>query len=73
MVVHQTGAMSLVVCRRDQCWDLSCFLIYDNDIDNGLSSKISEFADDTKIVSKVTTTGDKNKLQNDLDRLVSWA
>ncbi len=26
-----------------------------------------------KISSKVTTTGDKDKLQNDLDRLVSWA
>ncbi len=42
------------------------FLIYVN-------SKISKFADDTKIASKVTTTGDKDKLQNNLDRRISWA
>ncbi len=49
------------------------FLIYVNDIDDGLNSKILKLADDTKIASKVTTTGDKEKLQNDLDRLVSSA
>ncbi len=48
------------------------FFIYVGDIDDGLNSEISKFADDTKIASKVTTTGDKEKLQNDLDRLVSW-
>jgi len=31
------------------------FLIYVNDIDDGLTCKISKFADDTKIASKVTT------------------
>ncbi len=48
-------------------------MIYVNDTDNGLNSKISKFADDTKIASKVTTTDDKDKLQNDSDRLISWA
>ncbi len=43
------------------------------DIDDGLSSKISKFADDTKIASTVTTASDKEKLQNNLDRLASWA
>ena len=48
-------------------------LVYVNDIDNGLTCKISKFADDTKIASKVTTTLDKEKLQADLDKLTSWA
>ena len=34
------------------------FLIHFNDIDEGLTCKISKFADDTKIMSKVTTTAD---------------
>ena len=49
------------------------FLIYVNDMDEGLSSKISKFADDTKIASKIITTEDRRKFQNDLDRLANWA
>lgn len=48
------------------------FLIYVNDIDEGITCKISKFADDTKITSKVTTTIDKSELQLNLDRLVNW-
>ncbi len=36
------------------------------------SSSSSSSSSSTKIVSKVTKTRDKDKLQNDLDRLVSW-
>ena len=35
------------------------FLIYANDMDNKLMCKISKFADDTKIMNKVTTLADK--------------
>ena len=49
------------------------FLIYINDIDEGLMCKVSKFADDTKIATKVTTSHDKEKLQTDIDHLVSWA
>ena len=48
------------------------FLIYVNDIDEGLTSKISKFADDTKITSKVTTNADKLQFQSNLDIFVSW-
>ena len=48
------------------------FLIYVNDIDEGLTCKISKFADDSKITSKVTTTADKLQFQWNLDTLVSW-
>ncbi len=49
------------------------FLIYVNDIDDGLNSKISKSGDDMKTESKVTTATDREKLQNDLDRLASLA
>ena len=49
------------------------FLIYINDIDEGLTCKVSKFADDTKIAHSVTTTHAKEKLQTDIDKLVNWA
>ena len=49
------------------------FLIYVNDLDDGLTCKVSKFADDTKIASKVISTLDKEFLQRDLDKLSNWA
>ncbi len=42
-------------------------------MDEGLTCKISKFADDTKITGRVTTTTEKAQLQSDLDRLVTWS
>ena len=49
------------------------FTIYVNDMDEGLTCKISKFADDTKITGKVTSADEKALLQSDLDRLVNWS
>ena len=49
------------------------FIIYVNDIDVGLTCKISKFADDTKITSRVTTSAEKLELQSNLNQLISWA
>ena len=49
------------------------FLIYVNDLDDGLMCKVSKFADDTKITSKVTSTQEKKALQSDLNQLTCWA
>ena len=49
------------------------FLIYINDLDDNITSNVLKFADDTKLFRKVNTDGDKQHLQNDLDRLVKWS
>ena len=49
------------------------FLIYINDLDDSITSNVLKFADDTKRFRKVNTDGDKQHLQNDLDRLVKWS
>ena len=49
------------------------FLIYINDLDDSITSNVLKFADDTKLFRKVNTDGNKQHLQNDLDRLVKWS
>ena len=45
------------------------FLIYINDLDNGIKNWILKFADDTKIFSAVNNDSDRRLLQKDLDNL----
>ena len=49
------------------------FLIYINDLDKDLISKISKFADDTKLGKSVSTLEDCQYLQKDLDSLHNWS
>ena len=49
------------------------FLIYINDLEDNISSKVLKFADDTKVFRKVTNVTDKQSLQDDLDKLVKWS
>ena len=49
------------------------FLTYINDLDDSITSNVLKLADDTKLFRKVNTDGDKQHLQNDLDRLVKWS
>ena len=49
------------------------FLIYINDLEEDISSKVLKFADDTKVLRKVTNVTDKQSLQDDLDKLVKWS
>ena len=46
------------------------FLMYINDLDDNITSNVLKFADDTKVFRKVNIGGDRQHLQNDLDRLV---
>ena len=49
------------------------FLIYINDLDQGIWNWILKFADDTKIFGEVSTSSQHQKLQQDLDSLFYWS
>jgi len=49
------------------------FLMYINDLDDGISNWILKFADDTKIFGKINDSQDAENLQKDLDRLMQWS
>ena len=49
------------------------FLIYINDREDDISSKVLKFADDTKVFRKVTDDTDKQSLQDDLYKFVKWS
>ena len=48
------------------------FLVYINDIDIGITSRIAKFADDTKIGRNVKDLEGIKQLQKDLDRISAW-
>ena len=49
------------------------FLIFRNDFDDDLSSKVLKFANDTRVFRTVKTDADKETLQDDLTKLVKWS
>ena len=49
------------------------FLVYINDLEDGVTGKILKFADDTKLFRKVKEIGDKQNLQDDMDTLDKWS
>ena len=49
------------------------FLVYINDIDEGLTCTISKFADDTKIANNVLTNDQVQEFQTNLGKLSNWA
>ncbi|KAF2348108.1 Reverse transcriptase domain [Trinorchestia longiramus] len=48
------------------------FIIYINDLDVGIISKINKFADDTKLCHRAFTERDRATIQSDLNRLLQW-
>ena len=51
----------------------TCFLVYINDLGQGVTGKILKFADDTKLFRTVKEIGDKHNLQDDIDKLIKWS
>ena len=49
------------------------FIIFINDLDSGISSNISKFADDTKIGRQINSERDIEVLQGELNRMYEWA
>ncbi|KAF2356835.1 Reverse transcriptase domain [Trinorchestia longiramus] len=48
------------------------FIIYINDLDVGIISKIKKIADDTKLCHRAFTKRDRATIQSDLNRLLQW-
>ena len=49
------------------------FLVYINDFEEGVTGSILKFADDTKLLIKTKEIGDKQNVQDDIDKLVKWS
>ena len=49
------------------------FLIYINDLDDDITSKVLKFADDTKVFRKIKSDADRQHLQDDLNKLIEWS
>ena len=48
-------------------------LIFLSDLDNGIENIASMFADDTRLMADIQEEADVEKMQEDLDRIYSWA
>ena len=48
------------------------FLIYENDLPDGIMSNIYMYADDTKLYREIKSPEDHQILQNDLTKLCIW-
>ena len=49
------------------------FFIYLNGLEEGVTSKILKFAVDTKLFRKIKGNGDRQQLQDDIDKLIKWS
>ena len=49
------------------------FLVYIDDLEEGVTGNILKFADDTKLFRKSKEIGHKQKLQDDIDKVVRWS
>ena len=58
------------VNSRGRWWQV---LLYINDLEEEVTGKTLEFADDTKLFRETKEVGDKQKLQDDIDNLVRWS
>ena len=48
-------------------------MVYINYLEEGVTGSILKFADDTKLLRKTKEIGDKQNLQDDIDKLVKWS
>ena len=49
------------------------FLIYINDLDDDITSKVLKFVDDTKVLRKIISDADRQHLQDNLNKLTEWS
>ena len=60
--------------RRSLCLSVNmCLGVLQHDFEEGVTGTILKFADDTKLFRKTKEIGDKQKLQDDIVKLVRWS
>ena len=62
-----------VVARQRSVLGPILFLIYINDLDDDITSKVLKFADDTKVFRTIKSDADRQHLQDDLNKLIEWS
>jgi ribonucleases P/MRP protein subunit RPP40 len=62
-----------VECHKVLYYGPLLFLIFINEIDKNIVSKILKFADDTKIVAIVGSDEEDERLQKDLNTMYKWS
>jgi hypothetical protein len=48
------------------------FIIFINDLEEGIKNRLWKFADDTKLLGRVRNQKEVNELKQDLDKLICW-
>ena len=48
------------------------FLIFIDDLEDGIRNTVYNFADDTKVLAQVQSDAERKKIQEDLNKLSEW-
>ncbi len=59
--------------HQGSVFGLLMFIIYINDLDCDIVSKLVKFPDDTKLGNRADTLDNVSNIQTDLNRIVNWA
>ena len=60
-------------CHKVLYWGLILFFVYISALEEGVTGKILKCADEAKLFRKTNEIGEKQKLQDDIDKLVRWS
>ena len=69
----EIGDKRCIKCAQGSVLGPILFLIFINDLERGIVSPVYKFADDTKLLGKVSSAEGRYLLQQDLQHLTDWS